>query len=371
MSGAEAREVSQEELLTATQNQTNVTKCPSCGANLLYDIDTKGLKCPYCGKTVEVSFDNLCHEIDFSKLFDSKISDWGDETHVFRCNNCGAREVLLKTEISKNCAFCGTTNVVESNEISGLRPNAVLPFLIGKEKASENVVHWAKKKLFAPKKFKASVTPEEIYGNYSPAFTFDSYTTSSYRGELGEYYYVNVRVNGKNVRQRKIRWFIIGGVHDSSFDDVLIQASSSVNQKTVAKLEPFNTNNAQEYSINFLQGFSATQYTKDGKVCWSEAQNLMRQRIKQQILSKYRYDVVKSLDFNTSYSGVTFKYLLLPIYVGHCNYAQKLYNFFVNGQSGKVTGKTPISWIKVGLVSLAALALIILIFILMNGGNAS
>lgn len=371
MSGNEAKDVSLDEIYNAKETQTQISKCASCGANMLYDTETRGLKCPYCGSEVKLDFDNICREIDFSKLFDKQITDWGGETHIFRCNNCGAREVLLKTEIAKKCSFCGTTNVVESKEVSGLRPNAVLPFLISKEKASENVIRWAKKKLFAPKKFKKSVNPEEIAGNYSPAFTFDSDTTSPYRGELGEYYYVTVRVNGKPTRQRRIRWFWIGGVHEACFDDILIQASSSVNQKTVVRLQPFDTNNAQEYASSFLQGFTATQYAKDGKACWNDAKNEMSARIKRQILSKYKYDVVKSFSFTTDYSNVTFKYLLLPIYVGHCSYAQKLYNFFVNGQSGKVTGKTPVSVIKVGIAVLAAIAVIVLLILLMNGGNVS
>ena len=340
------------------ENSTEIRKCASCGANMVYDPEARALKCPYCGTDVELKFDNTCNEQNFYKLFNKDNNDWGEETHVFRCENCGAKQVISKTEISKNCAFCGTSNVVELTEISGLKPNAVLPFILAKDKATENVITWAKKRFFAPRKFKKSVKPEEIYGNYSPCFTFDANTYSNYTGTLGEYYYVTVRRNGKSVRERRVRWFSISGNHNSAFDDVLISASDSVKKKEMDKLEPFDTNNAQEYSSDFLQGFTATQYTKDGKMCWHEAQEVMKGRIESQILSKYHYDVVKRLDVNTIFNDVTFKYVLLPLYVGHCSYAKKLYNFFVNGQTGKVAGKTPVSAFKVTVLIILGLAAI-------------
>ena len=71
-----------------------------------------------------------------------------------------------------------------------------------------------------------------------------------------------------------------------------------------------------------------------------------------------------------SYEAITYKYLLLPIYVGHFSFRQKLYNFFVNGQNGKVTGKTPLSPIRVGLLVLLGLAAAagIVALIIINGG---
>jgi DNA-directed RNA polymerase subunit RPC12/RpoP len=360
-----------EQILNAKETASGVTKCPSCGANLEYDPAARGLKCPYCGTVVALDFTKISEEQVFSKLFDKNTNDWGAETHVVRCANCGAREIISKMEITKRCAFCGTTNVVDTDEVSGLKPNAVLPFLLTEKAACENVVKWAKNKFFAPRKFKKSVKPEDVYGNYSPSFTFDADTFSSYDGELGEYYYVTVRVNGKDVRERRTRWFHISGNHSFSFDDVLIQASQSMTQKTLNKLQPFDTNRSQDYSEDFLEGFSASQYTKDGKQCWSEAQGIMKKAVEKQILSGYRYDVIRYINVDMKCRNVTYKYVLLPLYVGHCSYSQKLYNFFVNGQNGKVAGKTPVSWIKiliVALIALAAIAGLVYLFI-SEGGN--
>lgn len=366
-SEAQEKEIDEVDLMNAKESSTDVSKCPSCGSNLKYSPTKKCLSCEHCGTEVKVALDKFSEEIDFAKLLDGSRNTWGNETRVFRCNNCGAREVLSKTEISKKCAFCGTTNVVETDELSGIKPNAVLPFLIDKDTACDNIIKWAKKKIYAPGKFKKSVYPEELYGNYNPAFTFDTRTVSSYAGRLGKHYYVTVHRNGKTVTERRTEWFNVRGNYNMSFDDILIQASSAVNQKTIDKISPFGTNYSQKYSNDFLHGFSATQYTKDGQQCWSEAKQIIQSRVRAAILSQYTHDVVDYLNVNMSYNNITYKYILLPVYIGHCNYSKKLYNVYVNGQNGKVSGKTPLSIPKIGLtvlLGLAAIAGIALILLL-------
>jgi hypothetical protein len=314
------------------------------------------LKCEHCGAEKEFQM-NANEELSFSTLME-KNDTWADETHVVCCKNCGAKEVVSKTEISKACSFCGTSNVVETDELSGMKPNAIVPFKISREQANERAVAWAKKRFFAPRRFKKSINTEDINGLYNPAFTFDTDTLSFYRGRLGRYKYVTRHVNGKTVTERKVEYFNISGTYSAFFDDVLIQASTVIRQQTIDKLQPFMTNDSKKYATEFLHGYTATQYTKDGKQCWTEARKLIDQRIRAGILSKYTYDFVDSLSISTECSNIKYKYLLLPIYVGHFNFKRKLYNFFVNGFNGKVAGRMPISPLKVGILAVIIAAAI-------------
>ena len=54
--------------------------------------------------------------------------------------------------------------------------------------------------------------------------------------------------------------------------------------------------------------------------------------------------------------NTTYKYLLLPVYIGHSEYKKKLYRFYMNGQSGKVWGKTPKSPVRILTAVLLGLA---------------
>lgn len=325
---------------------------------MIYSPEDHGLKCPYCGVVEKLEENDVCDEKDIDLLFSSSSDAWSKETRVFRCTNCGATTVISRSELSKECPFCGTSNVVECEEMSGMRPDAVLPFLLTKEDAKERVVKWAKKKVFAPSKFKKSVNPEGMRGNYSPAFTFDADTYTRYSGVLGEYYYVTVSVNGKTVTERRVRHFPISGTFAKKFDDVPVQAASNIRQATLNDLLPYDTNNSQNYSADYLYGFTATQYDRSGKECWNTARKIMYDNVKKQILSKYHYDEVCSFNANMSCENVTYKYVLLPMYIGHYGFKKKIFNFFINGRNGKVAGKVPVSPIKVGALILGILGIV-------------
>ena len=350
------------------ENETAVTKCPSCGANMVYDSEKKKLHCIHCGTVRDIDAKSS-EEQDFERLL-AENNTWGRETHVFRCENCGAREVLDINEIAKTCPFCGTSNIVKTDELSGLKPNAVVPFQIGKDEAGSRVRKWIRKRAFAPGKFRKSARPEEIKGVYTPAFSFDTATESEYRAVLGKYYYTTRRVNGRTVSQRHIRYFTVSGHYSMAFDDVLVQASANIDQQSLDRLQPFDTNNSKEYTKEYLSGFTATQYSKSGLSCWDEAKGVIRNRLKSAILGQYTYDVVSSFDISTQCFHITYKYILLPVYVGHCNWHAKLYNFFVSGFNGKVTGKAPVSALKVsGLVLLGIGVLVGLYFLYRTFGG--
>lgn len=344
------------------ENTTQAMKCPSCGANMVYSAEKGALYCEYCGSVREIA-GRVSEEIDFSRLL-GEDNGWGGESHVFCCQNCGAREVLDRREIAKTCSFCGTPNIVETDELPGIRPNAVIPFSVEKERAGTFARTWMRKRLFAPRKFRKGAKPEELRGVYIPAFTFDAGTDSSYTATLGVYRYRTVRRNGHTERVRYTDYFSVSGNYSDFFDDVLVQASSARGQNAVSKLQPFDTRHSRAYTQEYLSGFTAEQNARPGTDCWEEAKDIIARRLRSKILAGYHYDVVSSFNLSTRYSDVTYKYVLLPVYVGHSTFRKKLYNFFVNGATGKVTGKAPVSPLKVlGVVLLGAAVVALLVWL--------
>lgn len=343
------------------KNSSNI-KCQNCGANTAYDPDSGCLKCEHCGN--EVTFQSsITNENALEHLFQSRHAQWDETTKVVHCQNCGAKEVVQKNEISLTCPFCGTQNVLEQNEISGMKPTGVVPFKLSKDSAIEYILKWRMSKLFAPNEFRKKDTIENVKGVYNPSFTFDAITYTTYNGilERQETYTVNV---GDRVETRtKYVRFPISGTYSDSFDDILVQASSNISQNVIDKIQPFYTNDAKNYDDSFLQGFSANQYCKDGKQCWSEAKIAIDDSIRSGILSQYVYTSIISFNAQTNYTNLTYKYLLIPIYVGFNRWKEKLYNVFVNGENGKVTGKIPYSFIKISLAVLLGLGVLAAIIV--------
>lgn len=349
------------ELYEKQSVETENIKCDGCGSNMAFDPKSQMLYCAHCGKKVEFATHQTASEQNISLIFGQE-ENVDEETVVFRCENCGAKVVLDKSETAKKCPYCSTAHVVQDQEIKGIKPNGVLPFTFDKEKASEYLKVWGKKKWLAPKKFKKQLQGSKMSGVYTPCFTFDSQTTSRYVGRIGERRTRTVG-SGKNRRtETYIVYRMISGTLDEFFDDVQISAGEKITQKEFNKLCPYMTNDAKEYEKNYLLGFMAYHYDKDAVTCWGEAKSVIDSEIRRLILSKYSYSVVDYLNVSTEHSNVSFKYVLLPVYVGHYTFNKKDYRFFVNGTNGKVWGKSPVSFFKTLFLVLGIIAFIVLLW---------
>jgi hypothetical protein len=62
----------------------------------------------------------------------------------------------------------------------------------------------------------------------------------------------------------------------------------------------------------------------------------------------------------SSWSGMTYKHILLPLWIGAYRYQGKDFRLLVNGQTGKVGGYKPQDKVKVLFSSLSMVALIVL-----------
>lgn len=343
---------------------TRIIKCSSCGGNMIFDPRTQKLFCEHCGTTEDVGEKILAHEKSITEGFSCDKKWDSKETVVFSCENCGAKVVLQKDQTATECPFCGTNHVKRTEELTGLKPGAVLPFQFDMENAVDYSKRWVKKRFFAPKSFKKNIKAERVKGVYAPCFTFDSSTDTIYSARLGTRH-TRVVGSGKNRRtETYMVWHNVSGVFNSRFDDVLISAGSKLSQKTLGKIMPYSSNSSLSYDEKYLLGFMAYHYDKELETCWDDAKVIMDEQIKRDILKGYSYDAVDSFNMSTTHTGVTYKYAMLPVYVGNFNYKSKIYNFYVNGETGKVTGKTPISFWKVLFTVLGAISFVALIVLL-------
>ena len=69
-------------------------------------------------------------------------------------------------------------------------------------------------------------------------------------------------------------------------------------------------------------------------------------------------DTYRNLQIHPTYSGQTFKHVLVPMWLLTYNYGARAFQVIVNGYTGRIAGKYPYSvWKIVLLVMLALIAL--------------
>ena len=75
-----------------------------------------------------------------------------------------------------------------------------------------------------------------------------------------------------------------------------------------------------------------------------------------------RYDEADSIHIQADFREESFKHVLLPVY-STAIVQDKVYQVLVNGQTGDITGKYPLSPAKIALIC-AAIAVIVILIIL-------
>ena len=133
----------------------------------------------------------------------------------------------------------------------------------------------------------------------------------------------------------------------------------------MAGLEPFNTKDNVAYKPEYIAGFASERYAIGLKEGWEKAKSSiyskLRRAVREKIRREKRADRVDNLKTESFYQNITYKYLLLPIWISSFRYGDKTYQFMVNGQTGKVAGRTPIDKVKVAL-TIAAVILALIVF---------
>ena len=141
------------------------------------------------------------------------------------------------------------------------------------------------------------------------------------------------------------------------FDDVLVLASRSLPKAHTEALTPWDLARLQPYSPEFLAGFRAEGYT----VSIEEGMATARAHMDQMIERDVRFDIGgdrQEIDrIETRLSDVTFKHVLLPVWLAAYRFRGRSYRFVVNGQTGKVSGERPYSPVKIAAAAILALIL--------------
>ena len=209
---------------------------------------------------------------------------------------------------------------------------------------------------------------DKLSSIYIPYWTYDSWTSSHYDGERGEYYYETETFydNGEQKERevRKTHWYSVSGEVSRQFDDVCIPATTSLPEKYIQRLEPWDLHELKSYEPAYLSGHKAQTY----QIALDEGFEKFKQIAEGVIYGDARSDIggdeQRVQNVSTNYSNITFKHLLLPIYAGAYRFNGKVFQIVVNGRTGEVQGERPYSWLKIGCLAVAVIGLILFILML-------
>ena len=345
--------------------ETHRFPCEQCGADYRFDPSQATLTCDHCGHTEPLEDQDVptIRELDFRQALNDQLpAQEIEETRVSACPNCAAEIAFDAASHATECPFCATPVVADTGTHRHIKPRAVLPFATNEKQARNAMTHWLGRLWFAPGGLKEYARKgRKMSGIYVPYWTYDADTKTRYIGQRGTIYYVTqtVMVDGKQQQRQvqKIRWTPASGRVARFFDDVVVLASRALPKRYTDALQPWDLGDLRPYTPEFLAGFSAEGYTVQLDEGYDEARAHMDRVIERDVRFDIGGDRQMVNQMNTAVSDVTFKHILLPVWLAAYKYRGKTYRFVVNGQSGKVQGERPYSPWKIAFaVLLGAIA---------------
>ncbi len=185
---------------------------------------------------------------------------------------------------------------------------------------------------------------------YFPFWTFDGTLEIKYRCE------VSISEN---------RWEQRTGEQFMNFDDVLVPGLRALSFKELDRILPFEMKSLVEFKDEQLAGWYALTYDHSLAAASLDARGRVMENANRKLAPRIEAAREKrNLQLIPSgWTGLTYKHLLLPLFVGNYHYKGVEYHLLVNGQIGKVGGVKPRDRIKLGmLLARAGLIALLLLF---------
>ncbi len=347
-------------------------------ASSQFDIATQLLKCRHCGNTHElVEVTGSVEERDLREALtllrqrkSAAAQFLADEKEIV-CQNCGGHTTFTGSLTSDKCPYCATP--IQRDDVHAaperLPVDGLLPFSVDPRQATALIEKWIKSRWFAPSEFKTYGRTGSFASVYMAYFTYDADTFTLYRGQRGDNYTVTVGQGDNKRTEVRTDWTPVRGSVRNSFDDIPIFANEGLDRGKVDKLEPWPTETARPYSPEYVAGHLCRTYDRDVEQCLPDATRQMEAEIQQTVRRDIGGDQQRITSMDINWQKMTYKHVLLPIWLLTVIYQQRPFQVYINGVTGEVHGARPYSKVKIAIAVSIAVVLVVLIIVAISAGG--
>ncbi len=332
-------------------------RCPGCGAPVTWDPASKALRCESCGARTEVAAEPGAGTTHTLEEASHRWPDRPRRPGILRlqCAECGAVVEALPGALTARCAFCGSAEVAEAKDDGrSFPPDAVLPFTVSREAATAAYRRWLGGHWLRPGGLARRSHLERLTPVYVPFWAFSFGSHVDWGVDVGrERAEVDVGLIGASAGE--MDWSRATGDLEHTRTDVLAQGSTGVPEALWRAIEPFPVGEATPYDPRFLEGFAAEHARLQPLQAWESVRDATEDLERAAVEDTLPIGRHRRLSMKLSYRDVAFQQVLLPIWVAAYRYRGDAYRFLVNGATGEVQGKLPVSRLRVAAVALVVL----------------
>lgn len=318
-----------------------LTKCTVCGAVL----DEEDLFCAECGTEAPTGAQQGSAR---EKPAATRLS-----THNFQCGGCGASMSYDASVRALRCPFCGSENLKEQVDAKEIAPSGVVPFQVPRDQAEAGLREWLGKGFWRPGDLAKQAEIVKMQPVYVPYWVFAATTHTYWTADTS-----------KTPLGARGDWYPLFGEHHGSYADVLVGGSGALTPAETNALCPFDCSAGVGPEGVDLENITTERFGVPRKYARPLArtglESMEMQAIAPSIAGKHR-----NLKVNTRITDLVSRPMLLPVWIMAYRYEDAVFRFLINGQTGRATGKAPVSWLKIataiGIAAAVVMAVLLII----------
>lgn len=316
-------------------------KCPNCSAEIVFNPDTQMLKCDFCRSEFTLSqYKEITASVSESPEDAAKADEFENGTNLYHCESCGA-DIMADTNTTATfCYYCHNPVILAGKLKGDYRPSKVIGFRVNRETALESFRKWCGTKKFIPADFKSSQQLEKMTGLYVPFWvancemtaSCDAMATKNVRSWTEGNYRCVETAEYNLIRNAKVKIDGLPADGESKIDDLLMES-----------IEPFDYNDMKPFDMSYLSGFFADKYDVDRAGVFPRIRERATTAGKNVINESIKgYSTVKKNSEYYNIDRTNWEYAMLPVWFMTYRYEDKIYEFAINGQTGKLAGTPPL-----------------------------
>ena len=268
-------------------------------------------------------------------------SDWGKDADVraYNCPSCGAELIFDVTTAATSCPYCGNPTIVPGNLSGTLKPDYVIPFRLNKEAAVKALREYYQGKKLLPKAFASENHINEVKGVYVPFWMYDGSADTRIHATATRVHTTMTRDERITVTE----YYDVYRNGTVSFDRIPVDASKKMPDEYMDALEPYDYSALTKFSNAYLPGYMADKYDVSADECAARADDRASRTAESAVestISGYASVSMNGHDMRLRRGKVS--YALLPVWILNTKWNGNNYMFAMNGQTGKMVGDLPV-----------------------------
>ncbi|GAB5403564.1 MAG: hypothetical protein Aurels2KO_17950 [Aureliella sp.] len=244
------------------------------------------------------------------------------------------------------CPYCGAEAQRQQRKQRYTKPEYRINFRVSADHAQRIFREWLGRGFWRPSNLRNAARLGEIVMVYVPYWSFEAETKTLWTAD-----------SSPAPPGSRGDWHPVTGEHRGRYRDQLVCGSSVLTHQETRSIAPFEWSAAEPVESSAMQDAIVEQFQVPRKLARPQVREMLH-RLELAACGRLVPGRARNVRVNVQVASMIGRPVLLPIWILAYNYRSQVHRVLINGQTGKIAGSAPFSYLKLVAV-LAGAALMV------------